>query len=209
MTRDFLKGLGIEDKEVIDQIMQANGEAVENAKKSEQKAFAAEKEQLSGQISQLQAQADKRDGDLKKLQEKLTAANEDSAKVADAQKALTDFQAQYETEKKDWAAQMKKQAYEFAVKTETGKLTFSSAAAQRDFTRGAIEADLKMDGDTLLGWTDFVDKYKETDPDAFKAEDPASADPDPAPAPAAVVAPTSNGSSGSGNPFSFNFQEVN
>ena len=94
MKRDFLKDLGLE-KDVIDQIMAANGEDIENARKAEQKAWEAEKEQLSTQISQFETQAAKRDADLKKLQDKLTAKENDDVKLADAQKALEDFQAQY------------------------------------------------------------------------------------------------------------------
>lgn len=205
MKRDILKDLGLE-KEAIDQIMAANGEDIENARKAEQKAWEAEKEQLTAQISQLQTQADKRDADLKKLQEKLTAKDEDTVKLADAQKALEDFQNQYAEDKKTWEAQSKQQAYEFAVKTKAGSLKFSSNAAQKEFTREAIAAGLKMDGDDLLGWDDYVAKVKEADPAAFLSEDPAPADP--APAPAAIVAPTTNGSAGSGNPFSFNFTKV-
>lgn len=205
MKRDFLKDLGLE-KDVIDQIMAANGEDIENARKAEQKAWEAEKEQLSTQISQFETQAAKRDVDLKKLQDKLTAKENDDVKLADAQKALEDFQAQYENDKKTWEAQSKQQAYEFAVKTKAGALKFSSNAAQKEFTREAIAAGLKMDGDDLLGWDDYVAKVKEADPAAFASEDPAPADP--GPAPAAIVAPTTGGSSGAGNPFSFNFTKV-
>ena len=87
MKRDFLKDLGLE-KDVIDQIMAANGEDIENARKAEQKTWEAEKEQLSTQISQFETQAKKRDADLKKLQDKLTAKENDDVKLADAQKAL-------------------------------------------------------------------------------------------------------------------------
>lgn len=205
MKRDFLKDLGLE-KDVIDQIMAANGEDIENARKAEQKAWEAEKEQLSTQINQFETQAAKRDADLKKLQDKLTAKENDDVKLADAQKALEDFQAQYESDKKTWEAQSKQQAYEFAVKTKAGALKFSSNAAQKEFTREAIAAGLKMDGDDLLGWDDYVNKVKEADPAAFLSEDPAPEEP--TQAPAAIVAPTTGGSSGTGNPFDFHFTKV-
>lgn len=204
MKRDFLKELGLE-KDAIDKIMAANGEDIENARKAEQTAIEAEKEKLSGEISQLQAQVNKRDGDIKKLQNKLSEAGEDNAKLADAQKAIEDMKAQYEADRKDWEAQTAKQAYEFAVKTETGKLKFSSNAARNDFTRGVIEAGLKMDGDTLLGFSDYVDKYRESDPDAFAAEKTESAKQQSTPA--SIVAPTGS-TEPSGNPFDFHFQKV-
>ena len=119
MKRDFLKDLGLE-KDVIDQIMAANGEDIANARKAEQKTWEAEKEQLSTQISQFETQAKKRDADLKKLQDKLTAKENDDVKLADAQKALEDFQAQYENDKKTWEAQSKQQAYEFAAQSVLG-----------------------------------------------------------------------------------------
>ncbi len=128
--------------------------------------------QLKQQVTDLQGQLSQRDTDMNDLSAKLTAAQADAGKLAEAQTALTDLQSKYETEKNDWENKTAKQAYEFAIKTEAGKLKFSSAAAQRDFIRGAIDANLKLDGDTIMGFSDYVQKYKTDDPSAFVADAP-------------------------------------
>ena len=126
---------------------------------------------LTQQVTDLQGQVAKRDTDLSGLQEQLTAAQADAGKLTEAQQALTAMQTKYTDEKKAWEAKSAKQAYEFAVRTEAGKLKFSSAAARRDFVRGAIEAGMKMDGETILGFGDYVAKYREGDPTAFASEE--------------------------------------
>lgn len=127
---------------------------------------------LTQQVTALQGQIAQRDTDMTGLQEKLTAAQADTAKLATVQTELTGLQTKYETEKQEWAQQSAAQAYEFAVKTEAGKLKFTSAAAQRDFVRGAIDKKMQMENDRILGFTDYVEAYKQSDPGAFVVEQP-------------------------------------
>lgn len=128
---------------------------------------------LNQQVTTLQGQITQRDADMNGLQEKLTAAQADTAKLATVQTELSGLQTKYEADKQQWAAQQAAQAYEFAVKTEAGKLKFTSAAAQRDFVRGAIEKKMQMEKDTILGFTDYVEAYKKSDPGAFVPDAPA------------------------------------
>lgn len=205
MKRNLLTEMGL-SKDQIDQIMEENGKDIENAKKGEQTRFETERGQLQGQITDLQGQITQRDTDLASLNEKLTAAQADAGKLTEAQSSLTALQSQYEADKKDWEAKTAAQAYEFAVRTAAGGLKFSSAAARRDFERGAIEKGLKMDGDKIMGFDDYVNSYKAADPGAFIAEqqDPPG---DPKPNPT-IVLPSGKPSGGSNNGFGFHFNGV-
>ena len=165
---------------------------------------------LKQQVTDLQGQLSRRDTDMADLSTKLAAAQADAAKLPDAQNALTAMQSKYDADKKDWETKTARQAYEFAVKTEAGKLDFSSAAARRDFIRGAMDAGFKMDGETLLGFTDYVQKYKTDDPTAFKAEAPTTPtqqEPTQEPTPPTIVLPSSPAPSDK-NVFGFNFHGV-
>ena len=140
---------------------------------------------LKSQVTDLQGQIAQRDTDLAGLNEQLTAAQADAGQLAEAQKQLSALQSKYDKDSKAWEAKNAQQAYEYAVRSKAGELKFTSAAAKKDFIREAIAQGFKMDGDTLMGYTDFVAKYQETDPGAFVQEtppaDPKPADPTPAP----------------------------
>lgn len=172
MKREFLKELGLEDKDIIDKIMAENGNDIEAARQSEAGKFSAERDTLTTKASDLQGQLDARDADIKDLQGKLAAAQTDAGKLTEATQQLNGLQAKYDAERQEWAQKQAQQAYEFAVKSKASELKFSSAAARKDFVREAIAAQLKMDGDTILGYNDFVDKYKAGDPQAFVTETP-------------------------------------
>ncbi len=147
---------------------------------------------LKSQVTDLQGQIAQRDTDLAGLNEQLTAAQADAGQLAEAQKQLSALQSKYDKDSKAWEAKNAQQAYEYAVRSKAGELKFTSAAAKKDFIREAIAQGFKMDGDTLMGYTDFVAKYQENDPGAFVKETPA-ADPKPAdPTPTIVLPGKSN-----------------
>ena len=56
------------------------------------------------------------------------------------------------------------------VRERANSLQFSSASAKKAFLQEAIGKDFKVDGESLLGYEDFVTKYKADDPGAFAAE---------------------------------------
>lgn len=185
MKREQLEQLGLK-KDVIDQIMQENGADIENARSAERQSFAGERQQLQGQITDLQGQIEARDADLVTLNGQLTAVQADAGKLTEAQGALAALQTKYNTDRQEWEQKIARQAYEHAVQTKAGELAFTSVAAKKEFVREAIAQGFKLDGDSLLGYSDFLAKYRETDPGAFVVETPVDPQADP---PARIVAP--------------------
>lgn len=148
---------------------------------------------LSQQVTDLQGQIDQRKADIADLQAKLTAAQADATKLGDVQTALSGLQTKYDTEKQEWEQKIARQAYEHLVREKAGEISFTSAAAKRDFIREVTEKSLKVDGETLLGYEDVLSQYKAGNPGAIKEPEPA-----PTPAPAtppqpAIVLPNSGG----------------
>lgn len=141
---------------------------------------------LSQQVTDLQEQVTQRDTDLAGLNEKLTAAQADASKLSDAQAELTGLQSKYETDKQEWEAKSARQAYEFMVRERANALKFTSPAAKRDFIGQANEKGFKVDGESLLGYDDFVTKYTADNPGALVEEKPAG---DPTPTPPTIVIP--------------------
>lgn len=208
MKRQFLEGLGLE-KDAIDKIMAENGSDIESARNSEKGKFDAERTALQGQINDLQGQVSQRDTDLSALNEKLTAAQTDAGKLTEAQAALTGLQTKYDTERQQWQEKSAQQAYEFMVRERANGIRFSSTAAKKEFVRDAIGKKFQVDGDTLLGFEDYVSKYKAADPGAFQAEDP---EPEPQtpppPKPDIVLPPSGPKSTPDGSGFNFHFSGV-
>lgn len=134
---------------------------------------AKEVETLNTTISQ-------RDKDLEGLKVKLQEAGTDAEKLNSLNGQLTDLQSKYETEVKNYKAQLSKQAFEFAVREYAGKLKFTSEAAKREFIRTMNESGLKMDKNGILGADDFRKTYAESNADSFVVENP---NPEPTPAP--------------------------
>ena len=141
---------------------------------------------LSQQVKDLQGQLAARDADITDLQGKLTAAQADATKLADVQTQLTGLQAKYTKDQQDWATKTAKQRKEFMVREKANGLQFTSAAAKRDFLGQATGKDFQLDGETLMGYEDFLAKYKAENPGALVEETP------PAPAPADPPAPKPN-----------------
>lgn len=122
-----------------------------------------------------------RDTDLEELKTKLAEAGTDAEKLTTLTNDFTNLQGKYDADVKAYKEQLKKQAYEFAVKEYANTLNFTSAAAKRDFTQSLIRENYKMDNGKIMGAEDFRVKYESENADAFKAVEPA---PEPAPAPA-------------------------
>lgn len=108
-----------------------------------------------------------RDKDLADLQEKLKKAGTDSDKLQTTLDELEELKTTYANEKKQYQEQLDKQKYEFAVKEKVSTLKFTSNAAKKAFIQDVIAEGLKMKDDDLLGFDDFVIKYKEEDAGVF------------------------------------------
>lgn len=138
--------------------------------------------QLNSQITTLNDTIKQRDTDLSDLQEQLKTAGTDADKLATVQSDLTSLQSKYENDVKEYKAQLKRQAYEFAVKDFANSKNFTSKAAKRDFIQSMIAKDLKLENDKILGADDFVTAYSKENDDAFVVEQPKdSKQPDPKP----------------------------
>lgn len=108
-----------------------------------------------------------RDKDLADLQEKLKKAGTDSDKLQSTLDELEELKTTYANEKKQYQEQLDKQKYEFAVKEKVSTLKFTSNAAKKAFIQDVIAEGLKMKDDDLLGFDDFVTKYKAEDAGVF------------------------------------------
>jgi outer membrane murein-binding lipoprotein Lpp len=157
---------------------------------------------LTQQVETLNGQIAQRDTDMADLQGKLTAAQADGSKLSEVQTSLTQLQGKYDADKKELEDRLAQQAYEFAVREKAGALNFSSTAAKKAFIQEAIGKGFKQDGDTLLGYEDFVTKYKADDPGAFVVETPPT-EPETPPAPQIVL--PSGGSKTPPDPNGFHF----
>lgn len=111
-----------------------------------------------------------RDTDLADLQAKLEAAGTDAEKLTTLSKDFTALKGKYTDEVKAYKEQLKKQAYEFAVKEFASDKKFTSNAAKRDFINSMISKDLKIEDGKIIGADDFVAVYTQNNEDAFVKE---------------------------------------
>lgn len=170
---EILKGIGIEipqdKKESFDKEILENYKTSAEVEGIRTKLTNAEKERddIKGKYD---TDIKQRDADLKTLQTQLKDAGVDKGKLEELQNSVTDWQKKYTNAKQEYDAQIAKQKYEFAVKENVEKLKFSSNSAKKAFLSDLLSKELKMENDKILGFTDFVDAYKETDADAFAQE---------------------------------------
>lgn len=128
---------------------------------------------LSEMNEDLKGQITKRDADMNDLNARLTAAQTDAGKLAEAQTALSDLQTRYETERGEWESKAQRREYEFKVREKAGNLKFTSPAVKRDFISQAMAKNFATEGDNLLGYDEFVTQYTTDNPGAFAADAPA------------------------------------
>lgn len=128
---------------------------------------------LTQQVNDLTGQISQRDADITDLQGKLTAAQGDASKLTEAQTQLTNLQTKYQQDQQAWDAKVTKQRKEFMVREQANGLHFSSAAAKRDFISQAQAKDFQLEGETLVGYSDFLTKYKAENPGALVEQQPA------------------------------------
>lgn len=122
--------------------------------------------QKDTRITELTNTISTRDTDLATLQQTLKDAGDVEA-LKQASKDLADLQKKYDKETKDYQAQLKKQAYEFAVKEFANSKNFSSNAAKRDFVQSMLAKNLSLEDGRIIGAEDFVQLYSKDNADAF------------------------------------------
>lgn len=112
-----------------------------------------------------------RDTDLAGLKQQLADAGVDAAKLQEVTDSLAGLQTKYDNDTKAYKDQLKKQAYEFAVKEFAGTKKFTSNAAKQFFIQSMIKEDLKMDKDgKIMGADDYVTSFSKDNSDAFQPE---------------------------------------
>ena len=184
------------------------------AKDGEIEAKVAEITGRDDQIKNLNETITTRDTDLANLQKKLEEAGQDATKLAELNTQITNMQSKYDADVQNYQNQLKKQAYEFAVKEYAQTKNFTSQAARRDFVQSMIARDLQMEDGKILGRDDFADKYFAENADALvveKAPEPPAPEPTPTPQVVVpeIVAPTPGPSTESTDAgFQFNFTGV-
>jgi hypothetical protein len=157
MERKFLEGIKIGEetlsKEIIDSIMAEHGKAFKEKDEKIQN-LTTEKDGLSSQLQELNVQVKKfSELDTNELQNTIKTLNE-----------------KYENDTKALSSKLSKQNYEFKIKEITNGIKFSSESAKKAFIQDLKEKDLKLEENKILGFDDFLNSYKETDPNAFQKE---------------------------------------
>lgn len=164
-------------KNIFNILTEYGVEIPEDKKKDFEKAVlenyktVAEVTNVRSKLETLQKQYDeeikKRDDDLTSLQEQLKNADVDAAKVKDLNDKIASMQEENEKATKTYEQQLETQRYEFAIKERANGLKFSSGSAKKSFIADAIAKGMKLDGDNVLGFDDFVESYKKEDVAAF------------------------------------------
>ena len=160
LKREMLTEAGITDKTVIDNIMQAYGAGIENAKSQVKSEMQAEADTLKGQLEQ-QTQA------LKDLQAKEGASEE-------SKKQLADLQAQFDQYKTDSEATLAQ-----VTKTNAVALALKDVGAYNsDDLMKFIDLDkieLGEDGKPVIEET--IQGLRESSPYLFQSQDNAQPKP--------------------------------
>ena len=160
MDRKFLKDLKVEGlenglpNEAIEAIMKEYGTSIQ-AKDQSIETLTTEKDGLSKQLKEANDKiAGFKDVDIDKLN-----------------KEIEDWKTKYNTETENLKKEISKKDYDFKLNDVIKDLQFSSNGAKKSFLDDLRKKELKFEDDKLVGYTEFLKSYKETDPDAFKKED--------------------------------------
>ncbi len=122
------------------------------------------------QITTLNGTLSTRDKDLADLKDQLKNAGTDATKLSELTTQFDTLKTKYDTDTKSFKEQLRKQAYEFAVKDFANTKKFTSNAAKRDFIQSMIAKNLKIEDNRIIGADDFVNMYSEANADAFVVE---------------------------------------
>ncbi|MDO5558122.1 MAG: phage scaffolding protein [Oscillospiraceae bacterium] len=143
IDKKFLESLGVTDEETVNKIVAEYGADI----KVEKDAVSAAQAQLSEANTQIES--------FKGMD------------VEAIQKSADDWKTKYEKSESDRA--------EFEHKTKLTNyvkgLNLKDDVYENYVTGTLIEKGLKFDGDKLIGGEDVVNTFKESHPDAFKAEE--------------------------------------
>lgn len=154
---EILAGLGIEIPE--DKAGDLNKQVTENYKTVAE--FDRKVNKLEGEIANQKERADLAEETLKGFE----------GKDFDAiTKDRDEWKAKAEQAAKDYEEKEQARIYADSIKEACKDLKFTSNSAKTAFENALTAENLKVKDGALLGFTDYVEKYKETDPGAFVNE---------------------------------------
>lgn len=161
-----------------------------------------------------QADFDAKVTELAGIKQQLTDANAEINSYKDMdidgiKQSAADWETKYNTDTKDLKDKLDAQAYEHACDMAATGIKFSSNGARKAFISDLRDKKLTLENGKLLGFDDYVNTYKETDPGAFAPETPPPDDP---PAGTPYFSKGTGGSKTTekpkGSTFGFNFTGV-
>lgn len=124
----------------------------------------------------LEKQAEEHSAEIAKLQEQLSAANNQikefqSMNIDEIKASAAAWQEKYAASEKAWNEKLAGLKYEAAAKDAIADIKFSSNSARRAFLNDLKAKNLPLENDKITGFSDFLESYKESDPDAFVSEE--------------------------------------
>ncbi len=160
MNREELSKIKVEGlenglpKEVIDKIMELNGNSINELKK-ENERLKTEKVGIETQLTEANSKIEGfKEIDINKIRAE-----------------VDEWKEKYETDTQKLKDSLSQKDYDYKINELTSGLKFSSNGAKRSFIEDLKAKDLKLENNTLLGFDDFVKSYQETDPSAFMQEE--------------------------------------
>jgi chromosome segregation ATPase len=170
---DILKSFQIEipsdKKEEFEKLLNENYKTISEMSNIQNKLEKAEGERDTYK-TKYDEDIKQRDADIKDLQKKLKDAGTDTEKLSKLETELDTLQGTYKTAKADYEKKLADQAYDFAIKEKVAGLKFTSNSAKKAFLADITADRLKMKDGDLIGFDDYVSKYKEQDAGAFVTE---------------------------------------
>ena len=146
------------------------------AVKSLESIFPEITEEQTAAISKLfDKQASEYAEEVDNLREQLTAANNQikefqSMNIDEIKASAAAWQEKYAASEKAWQEKLAGLKYEAAAKDAIADIKFSSNSAKRAFLSDLQAKNLTLENDKLIGFSDFLNSCKESDPDAFAPE---------------------------------------
>lgn len=112
-----------------------------------------------------------RDKALGELKKQLESAGTNADALKELQSKFSALEAQAATDKKNYEAAIKLEQYKGACKDFASTLKFKSKADKEHFINSMIAKNMEMDGNKIIGASDYLDSYKKDYADSFAGDD--------------------------------------
>lgn len=126
-------------------------------------------------VQALETELEPKNEEISKLQEQLTAANDqikefEKMDIDKIKESAAAWQEKYTASETAWKEKVAALKYSAAAKDAIADLKFSSNSAKKAFLSDLEAKKLPIENDKLTGFSDFLADYKEQDPAAFVQE---------------------------------------